>query len=79
MLYSDYHGVFDVEDLMDPEIPDGMWASKDGRLWDISEMETSHILNTIRFLKRSHLLCGETDGKIEQLQRELDSRGEGGE
>ena len=65
------------------------WETKDHKKIKISDMETSHIKNTIKFLKKHHNFYDEeygfydyddnsylVDKKIEELQYELDIRKE---
>jgi len=64
-----------------PSLPrKGEWETREGELLEIENMATSHIKNTISFLKRKQELyfcgCEDYDGKISEFKLELRLRGD---
>lgn len=51
------------------------WETNDGRLLDVCEMDRSHIVNTINFIKRKqHRFYGYADEFISMFEEELKRR-----
>lgn len=64
----------ELADAIEQDIQKGIWVTKDGKELKISEMETSHIKNCIRFIHKK-----DDDfflGYIPVFRSELERRGE---
>ena len=64
----------ELADAIEQDIQKGIWVTKDGKELKISEMETSHIKNCIRFIQKK-----DDDFFLEYIpvfRSELERRGE---
>ena len=51
------------------------WKAKDGRVMAIKDMDTSHIINTLKMLIREHQAVGTWEPYSAAFQAELRARG----